>query len=202
MNARAYFAFTLSVHDDVAVAVERYIIDMLSRPTVSPEEIYYNMLRIDQSHQLIYAGGQAGPGACMTTVGAVCDDRAFVGYLSQHLRTFLRGWGYDGKVLVPYDPNGWLSAGLNHGQVWWLLFASRWGHDTKSGVRALKDCWKEYWSRGEMGGLGNTFCQNANDGSLPTKAEVDYAIYLVSGEEPAATNGVYVVPRLTLNDGR
>jgi len=202
MKARAYFAFSRPVDDGLATAAERYILDMLSRPTVTAEEIYYNMLRIDQTHQLIYLGGQKQEGSCLTTTDAVCDDRAFIGNLTQTLTHFLYGYGDDGGGVIPYFANGWLSPRVDHGQIFWLTFASRWTQDTKVGVQRLEACWTDYWSHGELGGLSSPFCQNANDGSVPKRAEVDYAIYLVSGKAPGSVPGGKVVPRFTLNDGR
>jgi hypothetical protein len=48
--------------------------------------------------------------------------------------------------------------------------------------------------------LEDPFCNDANDGTLPTKNEVYYAIYLVSGESSGFA--FKVVPRFTLDDGR
>jgi hypothetical protein len=200
IGARAYFGYDYEVNNDVSNAVERYLFDMLSRPTVTAEEVYYNMLRIDQSHELIYLGGQKKSGPCMTTKDAVCDDRAFVGFLSQPLKGLLDAYGDTDGLDLAYSGHGWLSPVRDHGQIWWLLFASRWGQDTKAGVKNLQQCWQKYWSRGQLGGLASPFCNSANDGSLPTHADVRYAIYLASGKLPSGSGTI--IPRFTLNDGR
>jgi len=194
VKARAYFAFQQEAFSGLLEAVGNYLIRMLYRPTVTAEEAYYNMARIDQTDQMIYV-----------------EDAAFLGDLYPQAHVFndktvksailgvLDAYGYDGKSIVPYVDNGWLSKEVNHGQVWWLVFASRWGQDTKTGVHNLETCWSDYWSKGQLGGLADPYCNSANDGSLPTKSEVYYAIYLVSGLNSVSFQ---VVPRFTLNDGR
>jgi hypothetical protein len=196
IRARAYFAFQQEAFSPLVSAVGNYLIRLLYRPTVTAEEVYYNMIRVDQSAQMIYV-----------------EDAAFNGSLYPQAR-FYNGMGvksailgaldayfYDGKKVVPYVPNGWLSASLNHGEVWWLLFASRWGQNVVTGVANLKSCWNNYWSKKKLGGLNSPFCNAANNGSLPTKDEVFYAIYLATGEK-GFSGSITPVARFTLDYGR
>jgi hypothetical protein len=177
-------------------AIGYSLVRMLVRPTVTPEEAYYNMIRVDQTGQMIYA-----PDAVF--VGALYPQAHK--YNHKNVKTAILGvldaYGYDGHSMVSYLNNGWLnqSQDFSSAQVWWLVFASRWGQDTKTGAKNLSTCYDKYWKEGKLGGLQSPFCQNANDGSPPKKPEVDYAIYLVSGAKPAVS--FTAVPRFTLNDG-
>ncbi|HZT97909.1 MAG TPA: hypothetical protein VFB34_13835 [Chloroflexota bacterium] len=194
IRARAYFAFHEEGYGGLVNAVGSYLVQMLDRPTVSPEEVYYNMIRVDQSSQEIYAED------------TVFKDELYpqtVFFNDRDIQTAIVGvvdaYGTSGQV-IPYLYDGWLNKKVDQGQVWWLTFASRWGQDTKQGVKNLELCWNTYWSKGQLGGLKSPFCQNANDGSVPSKNDVNYAIYLVSGDNMGF--GFTVVPRFTLNDGR
>jgi len=112
------------------------------------------------------------------------------------------GYAYEGRNPVRYAGNGWLSPQLvDVGQLWWLVFAGRWGQDTKKGAENLKDCYDKYWVSKKLGRLKSPFCNNANAGKPPKKDEVAYAIYLLTGDKDMDFSGTHV-PRWTLNESQ
>ena len=191
IRAEAYFAFTEDVASNFATAVERYLVESLYRPTHSPEEAFYNMLRIERTHQMIYKEDALFQGV----LGASGSDASF---------DILDGWGWNGSTLVPYRGNGWQSTKVNGGQVWWMLYAARWSTNTKSGVANLNNCYAQYWSKGNPGGLASPYCNAANAGipSDPTSLKIDvaYAIYLLNGTPPAGFSPNQLPPRWTMDD--
>ncbi|MGO9150583.1 MAG: hypothetical protein ACLP1E_03875 [Acidimicrobiales bacterium] len=195
IDAKAYFAYSLSVTANLATAVMEYLIDDLARPTHSPEEAFYNMIRVDNTSQMIYKEDHLLDGV----LGKHGTDEAIVGNLD--------GWGWNGSALVPYDGSGWdgeKAYGIDPGQIWWMLFAARWDKDAIEGAAELTNCLDEYWVNGEPGGLANEFCNSANAGLLSNKervkADVAYAVYLLTGEPPAGFPQNDIVPRWTMDD--
>lgn len=194
IKAKSYFGFHEEMFTGLVNAVGNYLIRMLYRPTVTPEEVFYNIVRIDQTGQEIYQEDAVFNGDLYVQVRRYNDKNiksAIVGVLN--------GYGFDGKKMVPYLRNGWLGKGIDQDQVWWLTFAARWGQDTKQGVKNLNLCYSTYWKNGQLGGIKSPFCQAANAGYVPSKNDVDYAIYLVSGQNQGLT--ITPLPRFTLNDG-
>ncbi len=195
IGAKAYFAWYEEASTDMSNAVEDYIVRQLVKPTFTSEEVYYNLLRID-----------------LTGLAAYPEDSLFQGVMPSQLQFNKHGqtgaiagvldaWGRSPSGQeITYIGHGWLSPNISHQQVWFLLFAARWGSNTKNGITNLDNCMAQYWSSGSsLGGLASPFCQNANDGSAPTKQEVGYATYLLDGDNSGF--GGTVVPRFTLDDG-
>ncbi len=85
-----------------------------------------------------------------------------------------------------------------------MLFAARWDKNASEGAAELTNCLNEYWVNGEPGGLANEFCNSANAGLLQNKdrvkADVAYAVYLLTGETPAGFSPDHIVPRWTMDD--
>jgi hypothetical protein len=195
IDAKAYFAYYLSIDAALATAVMEYLIDDLARPTHSPEEAFYNMIRVSNTRQMIYK-----------------EDHLLDGVLgkpgtSESIAGNLMGWGWNGSKLVVYDRSGWDGEkryGVDPGQIWWMLFAARWDKDAIEGAAELTSCLNEYWVNGEPGGLANEFCNSANAGLLTNKervkADVGYAVYLLTGEPPAGFPQDDIVPRWTMDD--
>ena len=71
------------------------------------------------------------------------------------------------------------------------------GPDVNQGVKNLEGCEDGVWSKGTVGAINST-CQQWTDGNVPTKEEVAYAIYLLTGRDIGLTGTP--VPRFTLND--
>jgi hypothetical protein len=191
IKARAYFAFTEDVASDFATAVERYLVEALWRPSHSPEETFYNMLRVEKTHQMIYKEDALLQGV----MGAPGSDASF---------DIMDGWGWNGSMMVDYRGAGWLSGKVDAGEVWWMLYASRWSPNTATGAANLNNCYKSYWSHGNPGGLASPYCNAANAGipSDPSSLapDVAYAIYLLNGTTPAGFSPNQVPPRWTLDD--
>lgn len=191
IEARAYFAFSQDVDTRFATAVEDYLAESLSRPTHSPEEALYNMLRIEKSHQMIYK-----------------EDRLFNGVLgplgSDASVAILDGWGWNGSAYVNYRGDGWLSGKVDPGQVWWMLYAMRWLKNTDDAAAKLQDCLNQYWLRGTPGGLADQYCNAANAGipkdTSGLKLDVSYAVYLLTGKSPGGFPQSEIVPRWTMDD--
>jgi hypothetical protein len=191
IKAKAYFAFTADVDTKFATAVEEYLVESLARPTHSPEEAFYNMLRIEHSREMIYR-----------------EDRLFNGVLgpqgSNASFDILDGWGWNGSTLAPYRGNGWLSDKVNGGQVWWMLYAARWVKNTTDAAAKLNECLDTYWLKGNPGGLADQYCNAANAGipKDPTSLtpDVAYAIYLLTGKPPAGFSPDQLPPRWTMDD--
>ena len=193
IRAKAYFAYKRDVATNLATAVMEYLIDDLARPTHSPEEAYYNMVRVDNTRQVIYKEdhllqGVLGPPGTLSSIAGN-----------------LVGWELNGSSFVDYRHNGWENARLvDPGQVWWMLFAARWDKDATEGAAELTNCLNEYWVNGEPGGLANEFCNSANAGLLSSKdrvkADVAYAVYLLTGIPPEGFPQDAIVPRWTMDD--
>jgi hypothetical protein len=190
IKAKAYFSFKGDVASNFATAAEQYLIDFVAHPTRSPEEAYYNMVRVDKTREMIYKEDHLFNGI----LGRWCGDAS---------TCILDGWGWNGEIMVSYGKHGWLSTSVDQGQVWWMLFAGRWDRDAAHGAQALQNCYDDYWSKGENSGLADQFCNAANTGLGKDKAklarDVAYAIYLLTGKEPSDFNE-FVPPRWTLDD--
>lgn len=193
IRARAYFAWKTTVHPIVSGAFCLYLISVLDRPTHSAEEAYYNLVRVVNTRKMIYKQDKLleGKGPSIQ----IFPKSFFEKYL-------FNGYAFESKNPVRYAGNGWLSPQLlDVGQIWWLVFAGRWGQDTQKGAENLKDCYDKYWASKKLGRLKSPFCNNANAGKPPKKDEVAYAIYLLTGDKDMSFSGTYV-PRWTLNENR
>jgi hypothetical protein len=192
-EARAYFAFMWTTTAELAGAVEFYLITEITRPTVTAEEAYYNMLRIDTSGLEAYSFD-----SILNGVFSAQQKNNPAG-VSAGIYRVLNAYGWNGSTMVPYVGNGWLTTGLDEGEIWTMLWAARWGRDTKQGVANLEGCYTSLWSHFELGGITST-CQQWTDGNVPTKNEYDYVIYLLTGKDLGFSHTL--VPRFTANDGR
>jgi hypothetical protein len=195
LQARAFFGWNYESAFELANALRKYLLESLSRPTHSAEESYYNMFRVAKTRTMIYKEAKLLDGA-VALPGLPKD--------SSDLMQDLRAYGWDGSKLIDYSKAGWAGGGpgVNSGQVWWLLFAERWSHDRTIGANNVAKCYNEVWGGGD---LGNTFqymfCHNANTGQVPTRNEVAYATYLLTGKDMLGFSGTKV-PRWTLDDAR
>ena len=176
IKARSYFAFSKDVDPPFATAVEEYLVQDLARPTHSPEEAYYNMVRIEKTRQMIYDEDHLFDG--VVGLGEEADSVEI-----------LDGWGWNGSKFVRYWGNGWNGFEVDPGEVWWMLFAGRWDNNSSNGAKKLQECYDEYWSKGNPGGLAHEYCNAANVGIPADRSrlsnDVAYAIYLLTGKPPA-----------------
>jgi hypothetical protein len=204
VKAKAYFGYNFEVPSEFAGAVFQYFVKHLSRRTHSAEEAYYNILRVAGAKQMIYTEDKLLDGK-LPVLQSKTDAGGKPTSLS--VKDIFRGYGYgslatNGTVL-PYIGNGWLTKNYSKfspGSVWWILFAGRWGQDAAGGATALRNCYKDYWSKGTTGGLSSPFCQNANPGYPPYTPEIGYATYLLTGSPIFETKPVNLLPRWTLNE--
>lgn len=196
VRAGAFFAYRLEVHPKLAAAVGSYLVKSLAKHTWSAEEAFYNMVRVVNTkqetyqHDTIFQGlipaDAAGKSPLFDPTGSPLD-KSFM----------LNGYGLQGKKVVPYAGHGWLDPTKHDvAQVWWMMWAARWGQDATAGSKMLADCWSMFWTNGDKGGLKSPFCNAANVGSVPTQAEVDYARFLLTGDSPPAD----ALSRWTLNE--
>jgi hypothetical protein len=190
IHAQAYFAFKDDVEAKFATAAEQYLVDFLGHPTRSPEEAYYNLVRVDKTREMIYKEDHLLSGV----LGKWCGDSS---------TCILDAWGWNGSIMVSYTKHGWLSSEVDQGQVWWMLFAGRWDRNATNGAHALQKCYDTYWSQDETGGLADQFCNAANTGIGKDKEklgrDVAYAIYLLTGKKPNDFDSD-IPPRWTLDD--
>lgn len=192
IGALNYFSFENSVDANLALAIERYVVQSLARPTRSPEEVYYNMERVQRTNMMIYK-----------------EDGLLDGVLGSGAKSIsgnLIGYGWNGSTWVQFYAAGFFDWSLlDPSQVWWMLFAGRWDANAKSGAADLMRCLNDYWLKGSTGGLADQFCNAANAGQLANKEklrnDVEYAVYLLDGQRPADFPQNEVVPRWTLDDG-
>ncbi len=193
VQAKAYFAYSEESWPAQSISVFKYLVKSLTRHTHTAEEAFYNIIRVFNTGQMIYAEDQLLNGHAMPS-----------GVNGGPLSETLNGYGYDVLQPVPevfsYKDGGWLKTAGSPGNVWWLLFAGRWGQNAQNGAAALEDCWNLYWSKGSTGGLANPWCNNAAPGGAPQDIEVAYATYLLTGT-PLVRTDIFKQPRFTLHDG-
>ncbi len=193
IQARAHMAFNIAVRPELAGATFQYLCKSLSRPSHSAEESYYNIIRIANTRQMIYA-----------------EDNLYNGLTSAvgkgqqtELKDIFQGYAFDGTGMVSYQSAGWLKTpGADPGAIWWLLFSGRWGQNAQAGADGMRSCWQSFWKDGQTGGLANPGCHNKAPGRAPVEAEVAYASYLLSGLPVVGGSSTTRLPRWTLNDGR
>lgn len=195
IRARAYFAYNDTTTCEMTGLTFEYLCKFLTKKTRSAEEAFYNINRVSKTLQMIYPED------------ALFDGTIMPGSSEQVYSTYniFRGYGYDGTKMVPYNGTGWLANTVgddkNAGNIWWLLYASRWSQDPNNGREAILGCWDRCWKPGaSCGSIGEIFCTNASPGTGPTENEVSYALFLLSGSEELNYTSTYV-PRWTLNDG-
>lgn len=184
VGAKVFAGFSEQANITAAKTAFAYLVEQLARSTRSAEEAFYNLVRVVNTGQTIYE-----------------EDQVFDGTPSKALSKILKLYGGGTGAPVDYFGNGWLDGdALDQGQVWWLAFSGRWSGDAAEGASKLQNCWDQFWSQGNKGGLASPACNASNSGNLPTAAEVSYAIFLLTGKDAIASS--VKIPRWTLADGR
>ncbi len=196
--ARAYFAWKVSVVSDTDAALVDYFITMLVKPTVSAEEVYYNALRVDATAHYAFKDDYILNKQLAKQAASNSEDFS-APYTPQAIQYIFDAWGNSGGQMIPYIGNGWLGEGIDEGQIWTMMWAARWGTDVKQGVKNLEGCEDGVWEKGTVGAINST-CQQWTDGNVPTKEEVAYAVYLLTGADNGLEGRPVPVPRFTLND--
>jgi len=198
IRARVFFGYDEEVTVGTSAAVAKYLIASLARNTRTPEEVYYNILRVARTRLKIYQEDN------------LLDRHIAWGSSGETVADHLQGYvtlGPDSNSgptgIMSFNEAGWLGAAragkVAAGDVWYLLFSARWSQNAETGGTNLISCWNAYWSLGRSPGLASPLCQNMQPGSPPNRDEVAYAHYLLTGEQPLSFSGV-TLPRWTLND--
>ncbi|HUU06582.1 MAG TPA: hypothetical protein VMZ49_11975 [Patescibacteria group bacterium] len=200
IRAKVYFAWNDATPPDLSGAIMVYLISQLSRPTHSAEEAYYNLVRVVNTKQIIYKEDRLLNG--QIPASAKEKGRPQSPLFAKPGQYIFNGYGLDGRQMIQYSGNGWLNPKLvDVGQIWWLVFAGRWGQNATQGAKNLSDCFSQFWKKKQLGRLKSPFCNSANNGKPPKEAEVAYAVYLLTGEKPGGYSGLWI-PRWTLNETR
>jgi hypothetical protein len=200
IRAKAYFAWNDATPPDLSGAIMMYLISQLSRPTHSAEEAYYNLVRVVNTKQIIYKEDRLLNG--QIPASAKEKGRPQSPLFAKPGQYIFNGYGLDGRQMIQYSGNGWLNPKLvDVGQIWWLVFAGRWGQNATQGAKNLLDCFSQFWKNKQLGRLKSPFCNSANNGKPPKEAEVAYAVYLLTGKKPGGYSGLWI-PRWTLNETR
>jgi hypothetical protein len=192
IKAKNYFAYNISVDSRLCGAISQYFAKMLTKPTFTGEEVYYNAIRVYNLQQMIYTNDTMFKGAIPV------DD-------PPQLQTFFRGYATGGgETNLEMISNGWqLQQGIiDPGVLWWHMFTSRWGQDAAAGVQGAYNCWEEFWKDGKTGGLANPGCQNKCSGRAPTQEELAYMAWLLTADTKYMTGTIKKLARFTLYDGR
>ena len=215
VGARAFFAYNVDVSDQFANAVGLYLFTMLAKKSFTAEEVYYNMLLIDETGHTVYTPDSGFNGVFVTEQRVLAqqqeenaEQRAKKKLPPQpnqpksDIYNVLDAYGTQtyGDTF-PYISNGWLSDNVNGGAIFYLLVAARapsLGGTIKQGLRNLKICWNAWWSKAKLGGISTT-CDQAAPGYAPSADEYWYARYLLTGKQQGFSDNY--VPRFTLNDG-
>jgi hypothetical protein len=195
VRAKAYFAWKVSISPQMNGAAFHYLMEQLIRPTRSAEEAYYNLVRVVNTREIIYKEDRLLSGKV-----PVSEDKSKSPIFKDLQNYLFNGYGLVENRMIRYAGNGWLNPKqLDVGQVWWMVFAGRWGQNVRTGAENLNDCYNKFWSKRSFGRLKSPFCNAANIGKLPKKSEVSYATYLLTGDRPDGYSG-QAVPRWTLNE--
>jgi len=204
IKSRAYFAYTVPAEPGFAGAVFQYLVKHLWHRTRSAEEAYYNILRVANTRQMIYVEDKVLDGNIPKQEAMTDDDG---NPLNLKIQDMFRGYGNGAETkskTASYQSGGWLTQGNDYfdlGSVWWLLFGGRWGQDAQDSADAIKDvCYKNYWSKGDAGGLSSPGCNNWAGGGVPTTQEIGYSMYLLTGGSPIFPTVTPRMPRWTMND--
>ncbi len=195
IRAKAYFAWKISISPQMNGAAFHYLMENVMRYTRSAEEAYYNLVRVVNTREIIFKEDRLLSGKVPAS-----EDKAQFPIFKDLQNYLFNGYGSAGNKVIRYAGNGWLNPKqMDVGQVWWLVFAGRWGQNSRTGAENLKDCYEKFWSKRSFGRLKSPFCNAANIGKLPKKSEVAYACFLLTGDQPDGYPG-QVVPRWTLNE--
>jgi len=203
IQARAFFAYKVSVVTQLGDAVENYLVQMLVKPSFTSEEVYYNMLRLDSTSQMVYSQDSVFEDAfTKQSKGNANPEPGEAAGPTTNILGNLDAWGYANGREINYIGNGWLTSNKNvdQGGIFYLITAARYGQDIDKGLANLAVCWNAWWKHKKLPDISSPYCQQANAGYPPTQNDYDYAIYLLSGKKGPFV-GTYV-PRFTLNDGK
>jgi hypothetical protein len=162
------------------------------RRTRTAEEVYYNILRIQNTGQMIYSEDTALDGK-IWVLGAP-DSRDANG---------LMGYAPDSEtgLMAAYRSKGWLNTPDTTPQgIWWLLHGARWSGSAAGGASTLKRCYEDFWKQNNAGGLADPLCNALTPGYIPQLSEVAYASYLLDAA-PSVAADIFYFPRFTLRDG-
>ncbi|MGA2297222.1 MAG: T9SS type A sorting domain-containing protein [FCB group bacterium] len=192
INAKAYFAWSSPAPVQLAGAIFQYFCNALKRYSHSSEEAFYNLIRVSTTRQMIYKEDEI-------LNGYIFDQKGKSSY--RYLYNNFHGYGFDGTDLFEYKEWGWFDTSkVNLGNIWWLVFAGRWGQDAKGGADGLYHCWDLFWKDGKLPGLADVGCNASTPGSIPNQYEFDYSYYLLTGKRKLNA-AIFSIPRWTLRDG-
>lgn len=188
--ARAFFGHRGVSTNGLEQTLLSYFIRSMERPTHTAEESYYNILRVQNTGQMIYKEDKLLDGKIFTRGSSAYRDA-----------NSLAGYGLVDGGVWPFEQAGWLSSPDTTPQgIWWLLFGARWSSTAQAGAQSLLGCWQDWWSRGNPGGLAAPGCNAMTPGYVPHQNEVGYASYLLTGT-PVVPFDALMLSRFTLRDG-
>jgi hypothetical protein len=188
--ARAFFGHSGVASNGLEHALMSYFIRSLERPTHTAEEAFYNILRVQNTGQMIYAEDKILDGKVFTKGSPAFRDA-----------NSLAGYGLADGAVFAFREGGWLkSPDTTPGGIWWLLFSARWSKDAETGAQSLLGCWQDFWSKGNAGGLASPVCNAMTPGYVPRQNEVGYASYLLTGSPRVGFDAIQF-SRFTLRDG-
>lgn len=216
VGARALFTYNVDVEERFSNTVGLYLLTMLTKKSFTAEEVYYNMLLVDETGTTVYAPDLTFNGLFKRQQDVTAknlaennEDRARKKLPPQppgpksDIYNVLDAYGTQTYgTTFPYISNGWLSKDVQGGAIFYLIISGReqsTGGTVKQGLKNLKICWDAWWSKGKLPGISSVFCQQAVAGYPPTPDEYWYARYLLSGVRKGFSD--FYVPRFTLNDG-
>jgi hypothetical protein len=186
INARAYFGHRGDASNVLEHALLDYFIRSLGRYTRTAEEAYYNILRVQNTGEMIYAEDN------------LLNGRIFSGIRDANT---LVGFGLAEGAVWRLSDGGWLGTqNIDPGGFWWMLFGARWSSDAASAAEAIRSCWDDYWSNGDAGGIAAPGCNAMTPGYVPSQDEVAYVSYLLTGTPVVPFSGRSFA-RFTLHDG-
>jgi len=185
-----------------------YLVQHLYRHTHTAEEAYYNVLRVLRVKQWIFAEDRVldalGAEPCKAYDAAT--DPCQVGD-REGLALNFHGYAYSGSDdPISFLDGAWLTdvstsdPNRNPGNIWWLLFKSRWFIPDTGAVKSLSDCWDAWWKSGQVGGVGDT-CGAEAPGVPPNEDELAATAYLLTNGPAPFSTSKPLLPRWTWNDG-
>jgi hypothetical protein len=219
IGARALFDYYTDADDDFSSEVGYYLVQMLSKKSFTAEEVYYNMLLIDETGTTVYEPDKGFNEVFANQEATLTKQAKETGAEGARNQLGPQPWSPKSEIYnvldaygtqtygttVPYIGHGWLSSSnedVNGGAIFYLVVAARapsTGGTVKTGLKNLTTCWNAWWSKKKLAGVTSQSCDQMTPGYPPSANDYWYARYLLSGKEKGFS-GVYV-PRFTLNDG-
>lgn len=190
IGAGALFAFREHFTKDLDV-IFPYLVTQLKRYNRSAEEAYYNFVRVVRTLQAIYPEDLTLTSGNLRSQSGQSSNPADLKTTSN-----FQAWGSDGGPPVSFWENSWMTTG-NPGAVFLLLLGSRGtlADSVRAAADTLRNCWTKYWTQKQSAPFGD-MCRDLEPGGYPTDAQVDYAVYLLTGQ--TLVGGSKHVPRWTL----